>query len=290
MYMDECQLNEYQYSSMDKRVISNMYNHPNITFEGNVFDNNSVYDLTIHLNTCFKCEIKVSFTFVDDCPMIIKHCLIACYTKHILQYYPENCFNDQFKNKYHQFIKSIDVNGPNIIFYERFDTIYKLSDLIDEDFYLDINDFFKKLYVEYPDIFNVDIIIKELNVSKSKILSQYYDNILKKMIIFDYNCSVLYRKIQDTYTQNPSINILNILQDIYKSNFSLLTNFNDIIDIFNNIQLFSVNKHKKMVCKSNKPLTRHYFSKKNHYVYNKNHSVYDKKHFKNYSTFMRNIH
>ena len=79
-----------QYISMFEHTPDYLYNYPEITFNENVFDNNSVYNLTIYFVNFFKCALKVSFSFTDNCPMIIKHCLIACYKKHILQHYPTN--------------------------------------------------------------------------------------------------------------------------------------------------------------------------------------------------------
>ena len=155
---------------------------------------------------------------------------------------------------------------------------------------MNINDFFKKIYKYYSNILDIDTIIEKNYYSTSKVSVQYYDNIIKNMMIFDYHCDNLYIEIQNQHIHNPlNYNIIDALKDLYKYNYSLLKepiNMFDITLFDKNIRKQEHHFNKKVVCKHihKKQLNQYY-----HY-FKKNYVSFNKKHFKNYSTFMRNIH
>lgn len=293
--MDERQEHYWdcQFKDMIKHATYNMLslNRPEITFD-NVFDNNPVYNIIVCFENKYKYQIKITITFTDDCPMIIKHGLIACYTKNnIIEHYPDNWFNDKFKTKYNKFIKSINVSDPEIIFImNQICDISKIFKIMDNYFcnYLNINDFFKKIYIHYPNILDIDTIIEKIYSPTSKVSAQHYDNIIKNMIIFNYNCYNLYIEIQDQFIHNPlNCNIIDVLNILYKNDFSLLKKS---INMFN-ITLFDENIRKQEHHFNTKVVYKHRHNKQIDQCYfKKNYVSFNKKHFKNYSTFMRNIH
>ena len=108
----------------------------------NVFDNKTAFHIIVKYENKYKFEMRITISFTENCPIIIKHGLIDYYVKNnVLNQYPSEAFNSMFEKKYHQYVKSVFVNNPTVIFqFNSNNEIDKIFKLLDTHFHLYIDE------------------------------------------------------------------------------------------------------------------------------------------------------